>query len=82
MTTDPMRALGRELAGGASLVLDGATGGEIERRVTLMHERAWCAMATILVGSGVDRLILEVLSAPDLFAARPVRQWLRRSLLP
>ena len=37
----------RELAEGAVIVLDGATGTELERRGAAMHSEVWCAMATI-----------------------------------
>jgi S-methylmethionine-dependent homocysteine/selenocysteine methylase len=43
----PMRALERDLANGVPIILDGATGTEIERRGAAMHDAAWCAMATI-----------------------------------
>ena len=42
-----MRAVQRDLVGGALIILDGATGTEIERRGATMHDDAWCAMATL-----------------------------------
>ena len=47
MNSLAMRALERDLVGGAMILLDGATGTEIERRGAAMHDDAWCAMATL-----------------------------------
>ena len=47
MHESPMSALERDLASGATVILDGATGTEIERRGAAMHHAAWCAMATL-----------------------------------
>ena len=41
-----MRDLEQELAAGGQLLIDGATGTELERRGATMHSDAWCAMAT------------------------------------
>jgi len=47
MTTSPVEAIERDLAAGKIIVIDGATGTELERRGAAMHEKAWCAMATL-----------------------------------
>jgi homocysteine S-methyltransferase len=41
-----MDELERELSAGGVVLLDGATGTELERRGAAMHDGAWCAMAT------------------------------------
>lgn len=43
---DVMSALHEELAGGAVITIDGATGTELEARGATMHERGWCSTAT------------------------------------
>ena len=47
MTSSPLEAIERDLAAGKTLVIDGATGTELERRGAAMHDQAWCAMATL-----------------------------------
>lgn len=47
MTTSPLEAIERELEAGKIIVIDGATGTELERRGAAMHDKAWCAMATL-----------------------------------
>ena len=47
MPETPIARIERELAEGAVIVLDGATGTELERRGATMHPGAWCAMATL-----------------------------------
>ncbi len=42
-----MDRLARDLAEGRPILLDGATGTELERRGASMHDAAWCAMATL-----------------------------------
>lgn len=39
--------LQEDLRNGSVIVIDGATGTELERRGVQMHEKAWCAMATV-----------------------------------
>jgi methionine synthase I (cobalamin-dependent) len=41
-----MGAVGRKLAAGHTVVLDGATGTELQRRGVPMDDAAWCAVAT------------------------------------
>lgn len=41
-----VQAVEAELAAGGQIIIDGATGTELERNGADMHERAWCAMAT------------------------------------
>ena len=43
----PAARINRELAEGAVILLDGATGTELERRGAAMHSAAWCAMVTL-----------------------------------
>ena len=43
----PAARIGRELAEGSVVLLDGATGTELERRGAAMHSEAWCATATL-----------------------------------
>lgn len=40
-------ALRRDIAAGHTILIDGATGTELERRGAVMHDRSWCAMATL-----------------------------------
>ncbi len=44
--TDAMAALARKLADGDTIVLDGATGTELQKRGAPMDDGAWCAVAT------------------------------------
>ncbi len=46
MHDSPVAAIERELRAGAVLVMDGATGTELERRGAPMHEDIWCGTAT------------------------------------
>ncbi len=46
MTTPCINAIENELEAGKIIVIDGATGTELEHRGAPMHEKAWCAMAT------------------------------------
>lgn len=43
----PAETIERELAEGGVILLDGATGTELERRGAAMHSEVWCAMATL-----------------------------------
>ena len=43
----PAARIERELAEGGVILLDGATGTELERRGAAMHPEVWCAMATL-----------------------------------
>jgi homocysteine S-methyltransferase len=43
---DAMAALARKLADGDTIVLDGATGTELQKRGAPMDDGAWCAVAT------------------------------------
>ena len=43
----PLAAIERDIEAGKMIVIDGATGTELERRGVKMHEDAWCAMATL-----------------------------------
>lgn len=45
--TGPMGQLTARLAAGKLLLLDGATGTELQRRGASMHSEAWCATATL-----------------------------------
>lgn len=45
--TGPMGQLTARLAAGKLLLLDGATGTELQRRGASMHSAAWCATATL-----------------------------------
>jgi homocysteine S-methyltransferase len=47
MNASPLDAIEKDLAAGKTIVIDGATGTELERRGAAMHEKAWCAMATL-----------------------------------
>ncbi len=47
MPTSPMARIDADLASGGTVVIDGATGTELERRGAAMHHAAWCAMATL-----------------------------------
>jgi S-methylmethionine-dependent homocysteine/selenocysteine methylase len=47
MTTSPLQAIERSLEAGELIVIDGATGTELERRGAAMNDKAWCAMATL-----------------------------------
>ena len=47
MTTSPLAAIERSLEAGEIIVIDGATGTELERRGANMHDKAWCAMTTL-----------------------------------
>ncbi|MFZ1428792.1 MAG: homocysteine S-methyltransferase family protein, partial [Geminicoccaceae bacterium] len=44
--TDAMRDIQRKLATGHTVILDGATGTELQRRGAPMDDDAWCAVAT------------------------------------
>lgn len=44
--TDAMRAIQRKLTTGHTIILDGATGTELQRRGAPMDDDAWCAVAT------------------------------------
>ncbi len=50
MATRPMDELERRLAAGEVLLLDGATGTELQRRDVPMDRAAWCAVATLTHG--------------------------------
>jgi S-methylmethionine-dependent homocysteine/selenocysteine methylase len=47
MTPSPLETIERSLEAGKVIVIDGATGTELERRGAAMHDKAWCAMATV-----------------------------------
>ena len=47
MTTSPLQSIERSLEDGKIIVIDGATGTELERRGAAMNDKAWCAMATL-----------------------------------
>ena len=47
MTPSPLDAIESDLAAGKIIVIDGATGTELERRGAAMHDKAWCAAATL-----------------------------------
>ncbi len=47
MSTSPLESIERDLAAGNTVVIDGATGTELERRGAAMHDKIWCAMATV-----------------------------------
>jgi S-methylmethionine-dependent homocysteine/selenocysteine methylase len=47
MSTSPLETIERDLEAGKIIVIDGATGTELEHRGAAMHDRAWCAMATL-----------------------------------
>lgn len=47
MTLSPLDTIESDLAAGKIIVIDGATGTELERRGAAMHDQAWCAMATL-----------------------------------
>ena len=47
MSESPIARIEGELADGAVILLDGATGTELERRGAAMHSGAWAAMATL-----------------------------------
>jgi len=47
MTSSPLNAIERGLEAGDTIVIDGATGTELERRGAAMNEKAWCAMASL-----------------------------------
>lgn len=44
--TRPMTEIDRKLASGEPVILDGATGTELQRRGVPMDDAAWCALAT------------------------------------
>ena len=44
--TDAMAAIARKLADGDTIILDGATGTELQKRGAPMDDGAWCAVAT------------------------------------
>ena len=46
MSESPIARIEREIAEGAVILLDGATGSELERRGAAMHSEAWAALAT------------------------------------
>jgi S-methylmethionine-dependent homocysteine/selenocysteine methylase len=46
-TGSPLNAIERDLQAGKIIVVDGATGTELERRGAAMHDKAWCATATL-----------------------------------
>lgn len=50
MTDSPMRIIERRLAADEVIVLDGATGTELERRGAPMHDEVWCGAATLSHG--------------------------------
>ena len=58
MTDSPMREIERRLAAGEVVLLDGATGTELERRGAPMHDEVWCGAATLSHG-GLLREIHE-----------------------
>jgi S-methylmethionine-dependent homocysteine/selenocysteine methylase len=47
MDPSPLQDIRRGLETGEVIVIDGATGTELERRGAAMNDRAWCAMATL-----------------------------------
>jgi len=46
-TSNPMQQVAAALAAGRLILLDGATGTELQRRGAAMHDTAWCAAATL-----------------------------------
>jgi homocysteine S-methyltransferase len=46
MKSSVMHGIDTDLEAGRTIVIDGATGTELERRGAAMHDRAWCALAT------------------------------------
>ncbi|MFO1038050.1 MAG: homocysteine S-methyltransferase family protein [Geminicoccaceae bacterium] len=50
MTSGPMGELQKRLDAGGTLLLDGATGTELQRRGVPMDRAAWCAVATLTHG--------------------------------
>ena len=42
-----MKAIDYDLESGKVIIMDGATGTELERRAVPMHDKVWCAMATL-----------------------------------
>ena len=46
MNGSPMDAIHDDLAAGKTVLLDGGTGTELERRGATMHPKVWCATAT------------------------------------
>ena len=51
MTEGAMRTIERRFAAGEVVLLDGATGTELERRGAPMHEEVWCGAATLSHGA-------------------------------
>ena len=47
VTTSPLLTIENDLDAGKIIVIDGATGSELEHRGATMHDKAWCAMATL-----------------------------------
>ena len=47
ITAGNLEAIERNLEAGKIIVIDGATGTELERRGAAMHDKAWCALATL-----------------------------------
>ena len=47
MITSPLENIERSLEAGKIIVIDGATGTELERRGAAINDKAWCAMATL-----------------------------------
>ena len=50
MSGSPMQAVERRLDAGEVLLLDGATGSELERRGAPMHDAVWCGAAALSSG--------------------------------
>ncbi|MCY4453772.1 MAG: homocysteine S-methyltransferase family protein [Immundisolibacterales bacterium] len=51
MSEGAMQAIGRRLAADEVILLDGATGTELERRGAPMHDEVWCGAATLSHGA-------------------------------
>ena len=47
MSRSPLEGIEHSLEAGGIIVIDGATGTELERRGATMNDAAWCAMATL-----------------------------------
>ena len=59
-----MRAIRRKLATGHTIILDGATGTELQRRGAPMDDGAWCAVATASHPDAAARRSTRTISAP------------------
>ncbi|MBI3454691.1 MAG: homocysteine S-methyltransferase family protein [Candidatus Rokubacteria bacterium] len=56
-------AIQRLLTAGERVILDGATGTELERRGARMHEAVWCAMATLSHGDPLREIHADYIFA-------------------